>query len=197
MSIRSKCAMAAVVALSAAGVATPHAATGPQAPSAKVQACATCHGEGGNSRTAGIPSIAAQPKTFLETQLILFREGVRPSPVMQPIARDLSDSDIASLSQHFAASAAVPESGKADAALAQRGRDLSAKLQCGTCHLPDFRGRDQIPRIAGQREDYLSDALIAFRDNKRIGGDTVMSAVVYGASDADLRALAHFLARER
>ena len=39
--------------------------------------------------------------------------------------------------------------------------------------------------------------MIAFRDNKRVGGDTVMSAVLYGVADEDIRAMAHFLARER
>ena len=116
---------------------------------------------------------------------------------MQPIARDLTEKDITTISQHFASQTAVPESGGADAGLARRGREIAAKLQCGTCHLPDYRGRDQIPRIAAQREDYLVDSMIAFRDNRRVGGDTVMSAVLYGVSDADIRAMAHFLARER
>ena len=189
----------------AGGAAAPPAtmevaqATVPGQPAAreKAQACGACHGPDGNSRTAGIPSIAAQPRTFLETQLILFREGVRPSPIMQAIARELTDQEIAFISQHFAAAAAVAEAGGANADVARRGRDIAAKLQCGTCHLPDYRGRDQIPRIAGQREDYLADSMIAFRDNRRVGGDPVMSAVLHGVSDADIRAMAHFLARER
>jgi cytochrome c553 len=35
----------------------------------------------------------------------------------------------------------------------------------------------------------------AYRDGNRKGGDTIMAAALYGVSDADIRALAHFLAR--
>ena len=67
-------------------------------------------------------------------------------------------------------------------------------MNCGVCHLPDYRGREQIPRLAGQREDYLLRTLREYRDNKRAGTDTSMNAVVYAVPDADLAALAHYLA---
>jgi cytochrome c553 len=51
-----------------------------------------------------------------------------------------------------------------------------------------------MPRLAKQRIDYMIEALKAFRDNKRSGADTLMSATVYGVSDADLEALAHYAA---
>jgi cytochrome c553 len=70
-------------------------------------------------------------------------------------------------------------------------------MQCGACHLPDFRGREQMPRLAGQREEYLTSAMLAYRDNRRVGADTMMSGVLYGVSDSDIRALAHFLSRSR
>ena len=54
-------------------------------------ACEACHGPGGNSVTAGTPSIAGQPETFIANQLIFFREGLRPSPVMEPLAKGLKD----------------------------------------------------------------------------------------------------------
>ena len=51
-----------------------------------------------------------------------------------------------------------------------------------------------MPRLAGQREDYLVDAMIGYRDGKRTGADTTMSEVLYGMSDADIKALAAYLA---
>ena len=54
-----------------------------------------------------------------------------------------------------------------------------------------------MPRIAGQREDYLVSTMIAYRDGKRTGADTTMSEALYGASDADIKALGHFLARRK
>jgi cytochrome c553 len=52
-----------------------------------------------------------------------------------------------------------------------------------------------MPRLAGQREDYLRSTLVAYRDGTRGGADTTMNDIMQGVSDDDIRALAHFLAR--
>ena len=64
---------------------------------------------------------------------------------------------------------------------------------CASCHLPTYGGQEQIPRLAGQRIDYMIDAMKAYRDNTRSGADTQMSAVLFGLSDAQIEALAHFV----
>ena len=69
-------------------------------------------------------------------------------------------------------------------------------MGCGSCHLPDYRGQQQVPRLANQPEDYLVAAMKAYRDNKRTGTDTSMNAVLYRVSDSDIQALAHFLAHQ-
>ena len=168
-----------------------------QALQERIHLCGACHGEDGNSRTAGIPSIAGQPKTFLETQLVLFREGVRASPQMQPGVAGLSDREVSTIAEFFSARPVRAPSGAADRALLDRGRATARKLGCGGCHLPDFSGREQIPRLAGQREDYLVEAMTAFRDHHREGGDTIMAGALHGVSDADVRAMAHFFSRSR
>jgi cytochrome c553 len=160
------------------------------------EACVRCHGPDGNSPAPEIPSIAGQPKLFIANQLILFREGVRASEQMQPIARGLKDAEISKLAEHFSSVPAKQmESGTADPALIKRGLERAKALRCGQCHLPDFRGQSQIPRLASQREVYLAAEMRAYRDNQRPAGDTVMTATLYGVSDEDIRALAHFLAR--
>jgi cytochrome c553 len=162
----------------------------------QVALCEACHGKGGNSPIAGTPSIAAQPRTFLENQLVYFREELRNAPVMQGVAKGMKDENITALAKHFSEQAArVVATGPADKALSARGSELAAKMHCGECHLPRYQGRAQMPRIAGQREEYMVDTMIAYRDNKRTGADTTMSEVLYGMSDADIRALAHYLAR--
>ena len=39
--------------------------------------CIACHGPQGNSQIPLTPSLAGQPKLFLENQLVLIREGLR------------------------------------------------------------------------------------------------------------------------
>ena len=162
----------------------------------KVQLCAACHGDDGNSTNPQIPSIAGQPKLFIETQLVLFREELRKSEQMLPVVKGMKDAEIVKLAEHFSQLPAKGmESGPADKALTQRGSQKAKELRCGICHLSDFRGQNQVPRLAGQRETYLAGEMRAYRDGKRSGGDTIMAATLYGVSDADIKALAHFLSR--
>jgi cytochrome c553 len=158
--------------------------------------CAGCHGADGNSTTEGIPSLAGQPEIFLVTQLILFREGLRASVQMASQVAGLDDMTIEAIAEHFAALPPLSTDGPEDPALMVRGRELARTGRCGQCHLPDFCGRAQIPRLAGQRQDYLRTVLTAYRDGTRGGADTTMNDVMHGVSDADIRGLAHFLARQ-
>lgn len=164
----------------------------------RMRVCTGCHGEDGNSRTAGIPSIAGQPTTFLENQLVLFREGVRAAtPLKQPAVAGLSDREISTIAGVFGANPVQAGPGGSDLTLAKRGRALARELGCGSCHLPDYQGRGQIPRLAGQREEYLVAAMVALRDSRRPAADTAMTLVLHGVSDADIRAMANFFSRYR
>ena len=161
------------------------------------ETCLACHGPGGNSVTPGIPSIAGQPKLFIENQLVLIREELRPAPQMLPIVRGMKGSEIVQLANHFSklpakSMATTP----ADPKLVKQAMARAKALRCGVCHTADFSGQNQVPRLAGQREEYLVSEMLAYRDNKRKGGDTIMAAALYGVSDADIKALAHFLSRK-
>ena len=162
---------------------------------ANIALCESCHGPGGNSAIAGTPSIAGQPATFLENQLVFFREGLRNSPVMQGIAAAMKDEDITALAKHFSTQPAKPASAQPpDSAASAQAAELAKRLHCAQCHLPSYAGRDQMPRLAGQREEYLVEAMVGYRDGKRAGGDNTMSEVLYGVSDGDIKALAKYLA---
>lgn len=167
----------------------------------QLEACAACHGEGGHATAPNVPSLAGQQPLFLTNQLILFREGLRKSELMEPFAKGLKDEEIIRLSEALAKlplkSAAVPGAALAplDPVRQQRGAELIGALRCNNCHLSTLAGREQIPRITGQREDYLDMTMRQYRDNQRVGSDTSMTAAMYGVSDVDILALAHFLAR--
>ena len=158
--------------------------------------CTACHGADGNSVTPGTPSIAGQPKLFIENQLVLYREGMRESEPMYAVLKGMKDAEIIKLAEHFSKlPAKASPSGAFDNKLFAQGNQLAAKHRCGICHLADFSGQNQVPRLAGQREEYLLAEMKAYRDNKRKGGDTIMAAALYGVPDGEIAALAHFLAR--
>lgn len=158
--------------------------------------CATCHGEGGRSAIPGTPSLAGQPALFVENQLVLIREGIREvAPAMADALKGIKDAEIRELARYYAAQKPPAPAEQPDASTARRAREVAQKAHCGSCHLPDYSGREQIPRLAGQREEYLLEAMRAYRDDRRSGGDTLMAAALYGIADADLQVLARHLAR--
>ena len=170
------------------------AASAQQPPPAIVEACNACHGPGGNSQIPLTPSIAGQPKVFVENQLVLIREGLRDVPQMKEIVTGMSDETIIALAQHFAAQTPAPKPGAANQEKARLGAAAASRLLCGTCHLSDYKGQNQVPRLAGQDETYLVHSMKQFRDNPGPGRDTIMAAVLSGLSDSDLANLAHYLA---
>lgn len=160
----------------------------------RIEQCGTCHGKDGNSSTELIPSLAAQPEFFLLNQLVLFREGVRAIEPMASLVKGLADDDLTALAQHYAALPAARTAEAPDAAKVKAGEALAEKLRCASCHLPSLAGQEQMPRIAGQRIDYMIVQLKAYRDSQRSGADPLMNATVAGVPDADLAALAHYAA---
>ena len=185
----------AAVWMAGSAVAQP-AASAPAAP-LPIATCVACHGPGGSSQVPETPSIAGQPRLFIENQLVIMREGLRDVPAMRAAVQGLTDEQIGALARHFAAQTAVPMPLTVRPAQRLRGAELSRKALCGTCHLADYTGQNQVPRLAGQNEAYLLYALKQFRDHPGPGRDTIMAATLYGMSDGDLADLAHYFASNR
>jgi cytochrome c553 len=165
-----------------------------QAPARAAQ-CMACHGPGGVSQIPSMPSLAAQPRVFMENQLVLIREGLRDVPAMKGSLDGVPDAELTALARYFSAQPAPPVAkGPIDAQSLQRGKELAKAALCGTCHLPSHQGRDQVPRLASQQEQFLLAVMKEYRDKPGPGRDTVMAAALYGINDAQLKDLAHFFA---
>lgn len=87
--------------LAALGVASPTEAADIAAGQAKSEACAACHGANGTSVSDDIPNLAGQKAKYLETQLKSLRAGERKNELMNAIAAQLGDADIADLAAFF------------------------------------------------------------------------------------------------
>ena len=162
--------------------------------SERLAVCGGCHGLNGQSVIAGTPSLAGQPKVFIENQLVIMREGLRDVPAMKPFVADLKDADISALATHYAALPAKGAAAPTQADKAKAGAALAQRLLCNTCHLPDYAGQEQVPRLAAQDEAYLAQSMKQFRDHPGPGRDTIMAATLRGLTDDELAQLAHFLA---
>jgi cytochrome c553 len=159
------------------------------------EACFACHGKNGVSTTPLTPSLGGQPSFFVLAQLFLFREGRRDNAPMTAAAAGLTDADLQAFADLIAKLPPPrPRDAKPDPARLARGRAIAEKERCAACHNPDFSGRDNMPRLANQREDYLLKALRDYKKGVRTGyGNAVMPETVSGLSDSDLADVAHYL----
>ena len=140
------------------------------------------------------PSLAAQSDEFVQWQLVYFRSGIRKSEVMGPIAEGLTNEEIRNLGAYYA-SLPPPTPSVVRDALAQTGEKLALQHRCRSCHSEDYNGFRAAARLSSQREDVLLKALHDFKSGKRVGsGVASMADATFELNDADMQALAHYMA---
>lgn len=139
--------------------------------------CAACHGEDlrGNPDLAS-PRIAGLPEDYIAKQLHDFSEGSRHNELMQPVARALTQEEIAAVARDFSALpkvnvlADMPLHPAPDTAawLAMRGAWERNIPPCTSCHGSNGMGvGNTFPPLAGQSAAYLEAQLHAFKNGAR------------------------------
>jgi len=162
----------------------------------RLKTCLACHGESGQSSTPLTPSLGGQPAFFLSIQIFMFREKIRSVPVMNQMTHGMSNNDIKVLSQ-LISKLPAPQSpiDNLDSERMTVTRALAEQNRCNICHGSNFHGGENVPRIASQREDYLANTLLEYKNNTRRGYDAAMSDVLHSINDQQITDLAYFLSR--
>ena len=160
----------------------------------KAEMCVACHGPAGNSTQGQYPVLAGQTARYLYLQLKDFKEGRRSDPQMDPMAKDLNQSDMFNLAAYFSGQKTLPTAFKPDAARAARGKAKADETLCTMCHLGGFLGQNEIPRVAGQQYDYTVKQLRDFKTGKRTNDAGNMASVSKTLSDQDIEDLGHYVA---
>jgi len=169
--------------------------------------CVACHGEKGQSETAEVPSLGGQPAPYLLIQLYMFREKERasaakkddpPIQIMTEMTKGFTDDDLRNFSD-FIAKLPPPEppAEASDADRMQRAAALITQNRCNSCHNLDLAGRDNVPHIANQREDYLVKTMREYKTNDRRGYDGSMAEVLAPVNDQQILDLAYYISRFR
>lgn len=138
------------------------------------QVCASCHGEKGLSQSE-IPALAGQSPYAIYKQLADYRTGARSHPQMTPVAKQLSQNDLAATAAYFsAASKEYAAIGSRDLLgdvgiekLAWEGDSRRRIPACLSCHVNGVGGPIETPVITGQNDDYLLAQLNAYADGTR------------------------------
>jgi len=160
--------------------------------------CVLCHGENGRARNALYPELAGLSSSYIEEQLQAFAEGRRKSPPMKSISLRLNDQQIQMLAAYYEDQAPQPTgSVTTNAVLSDQGQQAINDMGCTSCHGVQLDGGPAAPRLAGQSEIYMAEQLKAFRDGDREDPGQSMNAIARQLSEADIKAVAHYLANKQ
>jgi cytochrome c553 len=187
---RRLAAIAGITATAAFFFGAAHAQPAPP----KAQTCVACHGPEGNSANPALPSLAGQPRQFIATQLVMFREGNRKDAQMSPFALGLSNAEVNELSAYFSAQKLASPAHAASADAATAGKRLTEQYNCNVCHGATLLGQQHIPRLAGQQGEYLRMQLRGFKASTRFDMDGQMTSAAQGLTAGDIDLLADYLA---
>lgn len=142
---------------------------------AKAAVCVACHGINGNSVNPEWPNLAGQHETYIKHQLTAYKSDARQNPLMTPMAKPLSDEDMADLGAYYSAqkSAGTLETEPSKVSLGQRlyrgGEPKTGLPACAACHGPGGDGNPaaSYALIRGQHATYTAAQLKAYRAGTR------------------------------
>jgi cytochrome c553 len=160
--------------------------------------CFACHGEHGQSAMENTPSLGGQQAPYALIQLFMFREKLRTFEPMNEIAKPFTDDDLRNFSDFIAKlPKPQPPAEPGDPARMQKGLALAQAHRCNSCHNTDFSGKENVPRLANQREDYLNKTLADYKDNTRHGYDGTMADVMGEVPKEQIADLAYYISHYR
>ena len=155
-------------------------------------ACSRCHGDDGNSKTEGVPSLAGQQPGYLVVAIQEYLNRERKASPMHTMVQKMGRTQMESLALYYASQtpAERPAPAKGDP---RAGEPLSAV--CGGCHgVAGVSTDTATPSLAGQDQRYLVDAIKAYRTSRKRES---MRLYVSKLSDADIENVAAFYTTQK
>ena len=173
---------------------------------AKVHYCTTCHGVAGQGFRGfyPIPRLAGQQPDYIKNQLEAFTQKRRTNPIMFSVAHVLTPEMLTELSQYFLKLDPKPLGGGpanlvADGkAIFHDGIPSKSIPACATCHGDEAKGNGQIPRLAGQVDEYVIAKLTNWdkeRGQIKSEPDTsaIMEPIAHGLTPAQIKSVAAYV----
>lgn len=154
---------------------------------AKLLICSTCHGDNGTPRNRGTPIIWGQQENYLGKQMHDFQHGARESEVMQWMATALSQAEVGRAAAYFAKKTWPARPDGAAAPSPPPGVAV-----CEACHQLKLAGSLAAPRLAGQRYEYLIEAMDRYAEGGRTN-NTDMVRIMEAIPASDREAIARYI----
>lgn len=160
------------------------------------QSCMACHGTRGASTQQAIPTIGGQVDSYLAGSMKAYRDGTRPSTVMERIANAYSSREIDALAAYFSNQPFARPPQNTDPDKVTRGQAVHMR-KCNRCHL--HNGRDTTesdsPLLAGQKLEYLQRNMVDILAGKRVI-ELKMNSALMEINPDEIDATLHFYAAQ-
>ena len=152
--------------------------------------CAGCHGEGGVSKTPGMPSLVGLDPKYLVAAMKAYKNGQRKNDMMKSMLASVTDASMNNIALYYGlqqpARATTPAAG-------DKAAGETAGAACAGCHGPDgVSGNPTTPSLAGQDAQYVASALQAYKQGTR--SDETMKGLAAALDDGAVKNLAAFYA---
>lgn len=174
----------------------------------RVAACSACHGPQGIELEDGyVPRIHGKPAGYLYNQLVNYQDYRRRNTSMNHMVAHLSHAYLFEIAQYFADQHTPypPPAAEADAALAERGRqlvrdgDAEADIPaCAACHGERLTGvQPNTPGLVGLPRQYIMAQLGAWQvDTRHAAAPDCMADIASRLKGRDVEAVAAWLAAQ-
>lgn len=189
-------ALAATAALPACAQGSDKKARAAEYGEMLAQPCMACHGTRGASTQQAIPTIGGQVDAYLVASMKAYREGARPSTVMERIAKAYSSREIAALAAYFSVQPFARPQQETDPDKVARGQAIHMR-KCNRCHLHNGRDTSEAdsPLLAGQKLEYMQRNMAEILSGKRTIELKMNSALMEITRD-EIDATLHFYAAQ-
>jgi len=155
------------------------------------ESCAGCHGEKGVSHDPKVPSLAGQDRRYLVRATTAYLKGERAHEGMQGAVEDLSAKDIRLLAQFYTVQTAEQPEG----VYPPENPQTLILNRCQLCHGERGYSNDyDKPRLAGQSEAYLVEAMLQYADGRR--SHSAMEAMADVLSLIEMKEIAAYYTKQ-
>jgi len=152
--------------------------------------CAGCHGDGGISKTPGMPSLVGLDPKYLVAAMKAYKSGQRKNDTMKAMLASVTDASMNNIALYFA----LQKPGRAQTpAAGDKAAGETAVAGCAGCHGSDgVSATPTTPSLAGQDATYIASALQGYKQGAR--SDETMKGLAASLDDSAVQNVAAFYA---